>query len=77
MPTDTVGRLDCCSHGGCWASRCQIVGDGKESDTKDLCRHPVQVSPELRIPQCMAMITPRHIVEAVESYYGGGALTHG
>lgn len=71
-----VGRLKCCSGGGCWRSRCQTLGDGDSKDTKDLCEQPVQVTPELRVPKCMHMITPQKVIEAIEEWYTGGALNY-
>jgi hypothetical protein len=68
----TIGSLKCCESGGCWKSRCQTVGDNDEKDKGSLCEQPIQVSPELRIPRCMHMITPEQVVAAVESYYVDG-----
>ncbi len=70
----THGALPCCADGGCWKSRCQLVGDGDPKDRTGLCEHPVQVSPELRIPQCMHMITPEDVVRSIMLYYEGGML---
>ncbi len=72
----TLGALPCCSHGGCWKSRCQTVGDGDPKDRYDLCQAPVPINPQLRIPQCMAMITPQDVIRRIELYYEGGALTY-
>jgi len=72
----TVGALPCCAEGGCWRSRCQLVGDGDSKDRHNLCQHPVQVSAELRIPRCMAMITPEEVVRRIELYYQGGVLEY-
>lgn len=69
----TVGALPCCAHGGCWRSRCQPVGDGDPKDGS-LCERPVQVSSELRIPQCMEMISPEDTIRRIEMYYEGGVL---
>jgi ADP-heptose:LPS heptosyltransferase len=71
----TIGALDCCATGGCWKSRCQTVGDGDEKD-EDLCVRPVRAAGGLTIAQCMAMITPRRVIEAVEMYCaaGGGGV---
>ncbi|MFO0929418.1 MAG: class I SAM-dependent methyltransferase [Gemmataceae bacterium] len=70
----TVGTLPCCPAGGCWRSRCQLVGDGDEKDRRDLCEQPVAVTPELRIPRCMHLITAADVIRAIERYYDGGAL---
>jgi len=64
----TVGMLPCCDHGGCWRSRCQLVGDGDEKDSVNVCDRPVQVSPDLRIPQCMQMIRPEDVIRRIEMY---------
>ncbi len=71
------GALPCCAHGGCWKSRCQLVGDGDEKDRRNICEQPVQVTPELRIPKCMKMITPQDVVRRIEMYYEGGSLQYG
>ena len=68
----TLGSLPCCANDPCWRSRCQLVGDGDEKDRKDVCERPVQVAPELRIAQCMAMITPGDVIRAIELYVGNG-----
>jgi FkbM family methyltransferase len=72
----TVGALPCCAEGGCWRSRCQLVGDGDDKDRREVCERPVQVSPTLRIPQCMHLIRPEDIIQAIELYYRGGALQY-
>ena len=70
----TSGALTCCSTGGCWKSRCQLVGDGDPKDTRDLCEQPVQIRPDLRIPRCMEMIRPEDVIRRIELYFEGGAL---
>jgi len=72
----TSGALPCCADGGCWRSRCQPVGDGDAKDRHNLCESPVQVSPHLRIPRCMDMITPQDVIRRIELYYQGGALRY-
>jgi ADP-heptose:LPS heptosyltransferase len=85
------GALSCCLDGGCWKSRCTLVGDGDKKDTESVCLQPVQVTlnkvkiptdskikPEnLRIGKCMDMIKPKDIIRAIESYYEGGVLSYG
>jgi hypothetical protein len=73
----TVGALACCETGGCWKSRCQLVGDGDVKDHRDECEQPVQVSPELRIPRCMQLITPDDVIRRIELYYQGGLRSWG
>jgi len=70
----TNGALSCCRTGGCWKSRCQLVGDGDSKDTRDVCEQPVQVSPELRIPKCMDLISAEDVIRRIEWYYRGGAM---
>ena len=70
----TVGALSCCADGGCWKSRCQLVGDGDSKDQHDVCLDPVQIRSDLRIPRCMHLITPEQVIQRIELYYQGGAL---
>jgi ADP-heptose:LPS heptosyltransferase/SAM-dependent methyltransferase len=72
----TNGALSCCTDGGCWKSRCQLVGDGDEKDRHNLCEQPVQIQPDLRIPRCMHLITPEAVIRAIQLYYDGGALPY-
>src|SRR6185369_14017218 len=65
-----VGALPCCAEGGCWRSRCQLVGDGDDKDRHNLCEKPVQVRPDLRIPLCMHLITPADVIQRIELYLG-------
>ena len=67
----TTGTLECCQAGGCWKSRCQLVGDGDSKDRRELCEAPVQITDELRIPQCMNMITPEEVIRRIELYHCG------
>lgn len=71
----TTGMLSCCQDGGCWKSRCQLVGDGDSKDRDNLCEQPVQVTPDLRIPRCMDMVTPEDVIRRIEMYYSGGAMS--
>lgn len=64
----TVGTLTCCAVGGCWRSRCQKVGDGDPKDSRSICEQPVEITPELRIPRCMAMITAEDVIRRIEMY---------
>src|SRR5580698_9099214 len=64
--------LDCCQDGGCWASRCQTVGDGDPKDTHNLCKRPVQLTPTHRIPRCQDMITAADVIRRIEMYLSGG-----
>lgn len=69
---DTIGMLPCCAEGGCWKSRCQLVGDGDPKDHHDVCVSPVQVRPDLRIAKCMEMITPEDVIRRIEMYLASG-----
>ena len=82
-----VGALDCCEHGGCWRSRAFELGDDDEKD-KSLCLKPVDLKTkikapnskkeiDLKIPKCLDMITHKHVIDAIESYYEGGSLNYG
>ena len=71
----TNGAIPCCASGGCWKSRCQLVGDGDPKDTRELCDNPVQIRDDLRIPKCMDMITPHDVIRRIELYYSGGIMT--
>ena len=67
----TVGLLLCCDDGGCWKARTIPLNDGDEKDRPEhLCVDVVNFC----LPRCMDMITERHVIEAIESYYQGGAL---
>ena len=68
----TIGCLPCCATGGCWRSRCQLVGDGDRKDVDNVCVRPVQIEPDLRVPQCMAMVQPSDVIRAVERYINYG-----
>jgi hypothetical protein len=77
------GTMDCCDNGGCWKSRCQLVGDGDKKDTEDVCLHPVDIKPtmvktkgKLRIPKCMDMIKADDVTKAIRQYYTGGVLKY-
>ncbi len=71
----TQGALPCCAAGGCWKSRCQPMHDSNPMDD-DLCTNPISVTPELSIPKCMHLISPRRVIDAIELYYDGGTLSH-
>ena len=72
----TNGALSCCQEGGCWKSRCQLVGDGDAKDRSELCEQPVQITSTLRIPRCMEMITAEDVIRRIEIYHDGGALSY-
>ena len=68
------GAMKCCDNGGCWNSRCQLVGDGDKKDTENVCLNPVELTPDLRIPKCMDMIKADDVIRAIQTYYTGGVL---
>jgi len=72
----TNGAMLCCDNGGCWKSRCQLVGDGDKKDTEELCLHPVEIrtKPPIKIPKCMDMIKADDVINAIQTYYTGGIL---
>lgn len=70
------GAMRCCDNGGCWKSRCQLVGDGDKKDTEDVCLNPVQIQTDLRIPKCMDMIMSEDVIRAIRTYYTGGVLKY-
>jgi ADP-heptose:LPS heptosyltransferase len=67
---ETCGSLFCCDQGGCWKSRTLPLGD-KHDRADRLCQRPVK-DPlgDSILPECMAMITPQQVVDAVFSYAG-------
>jgi ADP-heptose:LPS heptosyltransferase len=80
----TNGALDCCDNGGCWKSRCSLVGDRDEKD-KNLCIYPIDhnktyningKSIKFRESKCLNMITPEKVISAIETYYNGGVLKY-
>lgn len=70
------GAMKCCDNGGCWKSRCQLVGDGDVKDTENVCLEPVEIktNPPIRIPKCMDMIKSDDVIRAIQMYYTGGVL---
>ncbi|KKM16862.1 hypothetical protein LCGC14_1681540 [marine sediment metagenome] len=70
------GAMKCCDNGGCWKSRCQLVGDGDKKDEKDTCLNPVTLTKDLRIAKCMDMIKSEDVIRAIEQYYTGGVLKY-
>lgn len=71
----TIGMLPCCDSGGCWKSRCQLVGDGDLKDRANICTEAVQVSENLRIPRCMQMISAADVIRRIEMYFEGSMLS--
>ena len=68
----TVGALPCCDDGGCWKSRAVPLGDGDEKDQPgELCVDVVD-----GLPRCMDMITAEDVIQRIEMYFRGGALSY-
>jgi hypothetical protein len=66
----TIGKLPCCAKGGCWRARSVPLGDGDSKDEpKHLCVDTIN-----NLPRCMDMISPKHVVEAMESYDGNSFM---
>lgn len=59
----TIGLLDCCKHHGCWRNK--VVQMGKD---KSLCKRPVFPTQSQPVPECLDLITPEHVMEAIMSY---------
>lgn len=75
----TIGLLDCGVDNlkkGCWRSR-TVPLDADDlvnpKNQRKLCRRPLRDGPQA-MPECMAMITTAHVVEAVMRYYENGTL---
>ena len=68
---NTIGQMKCCSHGGCWKSK--VV---KEKDTDNVCDYPIEIKTGLHIAKCMMSITPKKIIEAIESYFEHGLISY-
>jgi len=64
----TIGLLDCCRHHGCWKNKVvPMNGD------RLVCKRPIH-RPGMPIAECMDMITPAHVMEAVMAYYQDKSL---
>lgn len=66
---DTIGTMDCCSKGGCWKSKVL-------SDNNDGCKYPIDTGKELFIAKCIMNITPKRIIDAIESYFENGLIQY-
>lgn len=75
----TVGLLDCKVGNlvkGCWRDRTVPVDQADHADPKRrdrLCLRPVEIGNQA-VPECLSLITPDHVVEAVMDYYEKGVL---
>jgi hypothetical protein len=64
----TIGLLDCCKYAGCWRNKVVAIGGDKS-----VCKRPV-ITSRMPIAECMQMITPNHVMDAVMSYYTDNSL---
>ena len=81
---DTIGKLPCCQSRGCWLRRVVPLRLPEnappkkkklnEEYNKSLCKLPNLSLHSEPVGQCMALITPDNIVEAVLNYYRTGLL---
>lgn len=62
-----IGQLECCRTIGCWRYVCQETHVRQHLSSR--CCQPVQITPELKLPRCMEMITPQRVVDAILQYY--------
>lgn len=62
------GQLPCCSHGGCWKSRVEPLGDGDRKDYENLCEYPVATESGQVIPKCLEMISVDRVLASIDSY---------
>lgn len=61
----SIGTLPCCRTDSCWKSRVVKLNDGAEQDNS-ICDHPVFTDPPS--PQCLAVITPDEVANAILKY---------
>jgi len=59
---DTIGRLDCCKRRGCWRSK---VLDG---EPRERCPHLHDDGDGQIYPECLSLIEPEDVAEAITSY---------
>ena len=64
----TIGLLQCCQNHGCWKNKVVAI-----NSDKSLCYHPVHRLNQV-VPQCLDMISEKHVLEAVMQYYTDKSL---
>lgn len=71
----TIGLLDCCATHGCWKARVHALDHAPKGKPhpKNVCKYPEDMD-TIPQPRCLNLITVRHVVEAVLSYYEDGTL---
>ena len=67
----TQTLLECCKTRGCWKNK---VTPAEKDKHRSYCKHPLDDGYGQTIPQCMRMVTPDIVAEAVLSYYEEGSL---
>lgn len=66
----TIGLLDCCQAHGCWKS---FVNDGAKHMPENVCGKQ-KLCGKQWLPLCMHLIQPKHVLDAVMSYYEDKSL---
>jgi len=69
---NTNGMVRCSGTGGCWRDRTIPLHD---SDQRDSAGH-LCVDLYQGLPRCMALITPKHVIERIEMHFEGGVLDY-
>lgn len=64
----TIGLLDCCKNHGCMRRNLQPKDNGGRN-----CTHLFQAERSV-IPECMAQVSPAHVLDAIVSFYLSGML---
>ncbi len=69
----TVGAMKCCAHGGCYRARVEPSDYSQPEPSGTLCLSP-EITVDGPFAGCMRQIEPFPVLEAIYSYYTGGAL---
>lgn len=64
----TIGLLDCCRHHGCWKNKVIPLNNDKL-----VCKRPIYLPGQVT-PECLNIITPKLVLEAVMKYYTDDSL---
>ena len=70
---DTLGKLPCCVKNGCWRRKVVPLHQQDYKDGKDLCLRPI-INDVQPVAECMTLIKPKDVVNAVVSYYNNKIL---
>lgn len=68
----TFNQLPCCMGRGCWKS--YVSKTEPKSKPDKICERVIYNAGPQPLPECMQMITPQMVVDAVMSYYDDGTL---